>query len=322
MSYDFAVPTATHLPLDMSTPSVPLSVLLALDGSRPSESAARVTLELAERRMALVQVLQIIDTRPVPIPPPLDVALAVADSAYGEAIQEERQLVVSSTLERLLGKEVSWPVAIKLGQPSHVILQEALQQGATLITVGLRHHGAVERATHNDTVHEILRATTIPVLAVTEQQRTLPHHVVVGMDFSRASIDAARVALTLMGDGGTMTLAYVAPAFAFGIEEGEQLIRQLGVAAAFEKVHASLAPSHGIAIDDVILDGTLTRNIAATLRAHVDSVNADLVALGARRHGRLERWIVGSVTADFTREGRHSLLAVPAMDQSAPTATS
>lgn len=322
MSYDFVSSSATHLPLDMSTPSRPLSVLLALDGSRPSESAARVTRELAERRMALVQVLQIIDTRPVPIPPPLDVALAVADSAYGEAIQSERQLVVSSTLEKMLGREVSWPVAIKLGQPSHLILQEALQGGATLITVGLRHHGAVERATHNDTVHDILKGTTIPVLAVTEQLKGLPHHVVVGMDFSTASIDAARVALGLLADGGTMTLAYVAPAFAFGIEEGEQLIRQLGVAAAFRKVREALAPNHGITIDDVVLDGTLTRNIAATLRAHVDSVNADLVALGARRHGRLERWVVGSVTSDFTREGLHSLLAVPALDHTIPPTTS
>ena len=180
-------------------------------------------------------------------------------------------------------------------------------------------HRAIERATRNDTVHEILRATTLPVIAVTEQLQSLPRHVVVGMDFSRASIDAARTALALLAEGGRLTLAYVAPAFAFGMEEGEQLVQQLGVAAAFSQIRETLAPARGATIDTVVLDGALTRNIATTLRAWVDDVKADLVALGARRHGRLERWVVGSVTSDFAREGLHSLLAVPALDERLPT---
>ena len=316
MSYQLATPPSPASVLEIAPHDIsPLSVLLALDGSAASDAAAHLALSLAEQRMAIVQVLQVIDTRPVPIPPPLDVALAVADAAYGEAIQNERETVVAGGLEKTLGREVSWPVAIRLGQPSHVILHEALTQGATMVVLGLRHHHLVERATHNDTVHEILRASTLPVLAATDKLRSLPTHVVVGMDFSSASIDAARAALALLADGGRLTLAYVAPPLTFGIEEGEQLVRQLGVAAAFDRVRDALRPPHGVTIATVVLDGTLTRNIATTLRSFVDKTDADLVALGARRHGRLERWVVGSVTSDFARDGTHSLLAVPPIER-------
>lgn len=319
MSFDFAMSAMPIRPPDSQLRQIaPLSVLLALDGGPGGDAAARVALALAEQRMSLVRVLQVIDTRPVPIPPPLDVALAVADAAYGQSLQSEHETLVSSRLEKTLAREVSWPVGIRLGQPSHVILHEALSHDATLIAMGLRHHRAIDRAMRNDTVHEILRATTLPVIAVTEQLQSLPTHVVVGMDFSRASIDAARAALALLADGGRLTLAYVASAFAFGIEEGEQLVQQLGVAAAFNQVREALAPPRGATIDTVVLDGTLTRNIATTLRGYVDDVQADLVALGARRHGRLERWVVGSVTSDFAREGLHSLLAVPALDEQLP----
>jgi nucleotide-binding universal stress UspA family protein len=36
-----------------------------------------------------------------------------------------------------------------------------------------------------------------------------------------------------------------------------------------------------------------------------------MLALGSVRHGRIERWIVGSVTTDIARNGRHSMLVVP-----------
>lgn len=297
-------------------PAATPSVLLAFDDAPASKAAARLASDLAEKRMATVRAVQVVDTRPVPIPPPLDVALAVADAAYGATIQAERQLVVEAALTKALGHAVDWSVEVRLGMPSEVILHEAQREGATLIALGLHHHGMMDRATRNDTVHDILRATTIPVLASTVELPQLPRRIVVGMDFSEASIHAARVARDLLADEGRLVLVYVTPAFAYGIEEGEQLIRRLGVSAAFEQVLHAIGTRPGMTVENVVLDGTLTRNIAATLREFVERTGADLVALGARRHGRLERWVVGSVTSDFAREGKHSLLAVPALDAS------
>ncbi|HEX2781570.1 MAG TPA: universal stress protein [Gemmatimonadaceae bacterium] len=295
-------------------PGATPSLLLAFDDAPASKAAARLAFDLAEKRMASVRALQVIDTRPVPIPPPLDVALAVADAAYGAAIQDERRMVTEVELAKAIGHAVDWPVAVRLGMPSETILHEAQQEGVTLIALGLHHHGVIERATRNDTVHDILRATTVPVLAATVDLHELPRRIVVGMDFSEASVYAARVARDLLADEGRLVLVYVTPSFAYGIEEGEQLIRKLGVSAAFEQVREAIGARGGMTVENVVLDGTLTRNIAATLRQFVEETGADLVALGARRHGRLERWVVGSVTSDFAREGKHSLLAVPALD--------
>jgi nucleotide-binding universal stress UspA family protein len=44
---------------------------------------------------------------------------------------------------------------------------------------------------------------------------------------------------------------------------------------------------------------------------NADSANIDMLALGSVRHGRFEQWMVGSVTTDVARDGRHSMLVVP-----------
>src|SRR3954468_12574115 len=67
------------------------TVLLAVDGTSASEAAARVALDLAERRGARVHVLTVVDTRPAPMPPPLDVAIAIAHGAFGDSVHEEQK---------------------------------------------------------------------------------------------------------------------------------------------------------------------------------------------------------------------------------------
>jgi nucleotide-binding universal stress UspA family protein len=134
----------------------------------------------------------------------------------------------------------------------------------------------------------------------------------VGVDFTRASTEAARVALGLLAPGGTVTLAYAPGVLVSTQEEGERHIHDLGVEAAFDALVRTLDAAPDVTFERTRLDPTVPHPSAAhRLLAFAEETQADLIVLGSRRHGRVERWMLGSVTTDVARDGRISVLAVP-----------
>lgn len=287
------------------------TVLLAVDRTSASDSAARVALDLAERRGARVHVLTVMDTRSAPMPPPLDLALAIADGAYGDSVHEEQKRELRIALSTTLDRQLDWPVEVKLGTPSRVIVDEARRIGATLVVLGLRRHHAVDRAFNDETALNVMRAAPCPVFGVTPETRALPRRALVGVDFSRASLAAAQAARALLGDGGTIVLAYVAPPVEASLpDDGERVIHDLGVRSALDWFTSELrAP--GLTVESVVIPPRIGQSVCQRLTDHADEAPVDMIALGSLRHGRMERWILGSVTTDVARDGSYSLLVVP-----------
>ena len=104
-------------------------------------------------------------------------------------------------------------------------MKEARRVGAVLIIVGLRRHGRLDRAVHDETTLNVIRRASCPVLGVTEGTRDLPTHMLVAMDFSEASDIAARTAQSIAGEDPTLVFAYVATPRTLSLEEGETVIR-------------------------------------------------------------------------------------------------
>jgi nucleotide-binding universal stress UspA family protein len=181
--------------------------------------------------------------------------------------------------------------------------------------MGLRHHGVVDRALHDETTLTVARQAHGAVLGVTSALCGLPHRAVVGVDFGPASIRAARGALAMLAAPGTsgptvLRLVYVNRSGVDGAREdtaGEQLIKRLGVDAAFDQLVRELVVPPGIHVDCVTRQGS----IADALLACADQTRADLIAVGSVRHERIERWILGSVTTEVVRDGRCSVLIIP-----------
>ena len=195
------------------------------------------------------------------------------------------------------------------------ILRWAEHEGAALIVMGLRHHGLVDRVLRDETTLTVARRARAAVLGVTPTLPGLPRSAVVGVDFGPASIRAARAALDIL-DPGTPTsrsplrLAYVdRTGFECGREDtaGEAVIRDLGVAAAFERLVDELAAPPTVDVETVVRRGV----VAHELLALVDESGADLIVVGSLRHERIERWILGSVTTEVVRDGRCSVLIIP-----------
>lgn len=293
-------------PLDLSG----RAVLLAVDGSEGAIAGAHIALALSTTRHAVIHVVHVVDTRSAPIPPPLDLALAMDDEPAGFTVGTQQTQDIQVALEATIGHAIDWPVRIMKGTPASAIAQEARRIGAVLIIVGLRRHGRIDRALTEATALTVMHNAACPVLGVVPGLTELPARVLAAVDFSEASLLAARAARSVVRDGGLLVLAYVAPLGAVLPDDGELVIHDLGVQAGFARTAEELG-REDITFDHVVLHRELPRSPAEMLLEYADGAKSDLLAAGSVRHGRIDRWMMGSVSTDLVRDGRRSVLIVP-----------
>jgi nucleotide-binding universal stress UspA family protein len=98
---------------------------------------------------------------------------------------------------------------------------------------------------------------------------------------------------------------------ATNVLEGRRGVHALGVDAAFGQLIAELAPAAGVRVERAIVPSAPGHAEAEQLLSLVDRAHAELLAVRSHHHDRVERWLLGSVTTDLVREGRHSVLVVP-----------
>ena len=310
------------VPAGAFQPSHPINlngraVLLATDGSAGDAAATRVAMSLATKYHAVIHVISVIDTRAVPFPPAFDLALAIGvpDSAVVSDQKEVQE--VRAALAVATGHPIDWPIHVALGAPATTIADEAQRLGVALVIVGLHRHGRVDRTLNNETALNVMRHASCPVLGVVPGMTELPVRVLAAMDFGDTSLVAARMACAVVGDGAVLVMAYVPPLTALLFDQGEKVIHDLGVHAAFAQASRAL-DGEGITFDHVVLHHELPRTTAEMLLDYADSAKSDLLVAGSARHGRLERWMIGSVSTDLVQEGRHSVLIVPPLDSQRP----
>jgi len=190
------------------------------------------------------------------------------------------------------------------------IASVAKRIGAGLVVLGLRHHGRIDRVTHDETVLNVMHLTGCPVFGVSKTLTSLPVRVLVAVDFSQASQDAARAALSIVGPGGKLVLAYAAQITGYDSSDGETVIHDLGVKAGFEALAAELQRA-GAAVDHVVLHHEAPRPVADLLLDYAHEMRADAIVCGSARHGRIDKWMLGSVSTELVRAGTTSVLVFP-----------
>ena len=289
-------------------------LLVAVTGGPDTAAPVAVAHALEQRYATTVSAIQVIDISAAPLPTPLPSAFALARKLIGDGPYEADARALREQFAELLGVPNAWPVNIALGTPVTEILRHAEAHGAALIVMGLRHHGTVDRLFRDETTLAVARHAHAPVLAVVPAMRGLPRRAVVGVDFGPASIRAARAALDVLArpvnrGSALLRLVYVdrGAGDAAREESGERVIVRLGVKAAFEQLIRELDVPAEIHVDSTTLYG----EPSVELMAFATESEADLIAVGSQRHDRVERWILGSVTAEIVRDGRCSVLVIP-----------
>lgn len=204
----------------------------------------------------------------------------------------------------------TWPITVLVGPTARTLAGEAERRGASLIVMGIGRHNPLDRLFGTETTLATLRESRVPVLAVGPNFPAAPSHAVVGLDFSVASIQAARLALHLLSPGGHLSLVHVRPRFEHPSADWQAWDADYGrtLPPLFDQVSAQLDVPAGISVETVTVRG----DPAPALLAFAQQANADLVAVGTQRHSFFERLVVGSVATRVLRTSRVGVLAVPA----------
>jgi nucleotide-binding universal stress UspA family protein len=280
------------------------SVLLATDASPAAVAAPRVAAALASRWRVTPNVCTVVP------PPPVAIDPAGAAIVYSPALAEELRREVARQLESSAPAAVRWPREVGVGAPAAEIVRIAAARGSDLIVLGLRPHAFLDRVFRDETALTVMRQATVPVLAVTPFMKPVARRIAVAIDFSRASIAAARAALALLDDGGSLMLAYVEPPSEPrpADAEGFTAIYAQGVAAAFTRLRQELTARANVRIESVVLHGG---GVAPALLSFARRAEIDLLAVGSQRHSIARRAVVGSVTTALARAATCSLLVIP-----------
>ena len=285
-------------------------LLVATDGTSGSDAALRLARLLVGRTGADVHVLSVV----TPLTDSFGEYGAVNLTAEVDAArQRDMRSRVEQQLRTVLGEECGWAVEVRLGDAARVIAREASELRAQAIIVGLGDHGFLDRLGGTETVLSLIRLASIPVLAIPSGFDEIPRRALVAVDFSPASIEAARAALELLQDFTMLYLVHVAPrpALLDTMRVAWESEYDTGTAAAMQQVRTELAIPPAIAVEEVMVRGDPSTEI---LR-FTDASGVNLIVCANHGRGFLHRLVLGSVTTRVLRGAKCAVLVVPGRGQ-------
>ena len=282
-------------------------VLVASDGAEAiSEALYRAGRRAAAAYGGVIEVLGVVEPLPgVSAGAEVVPVSADLDASRMRRLREDLQRTVSVAA----AGDPAWPIQILLGSPPRILAREALRRGASLLVMGIGRHNPLDRLFGAETTLATLRESPVPVLAVGSNFPALPQQAVVGLDFSVASLQAAQLALRLLGPGGHLALVHVRPRFEEPSPDWQAWDADYSrtLPPLLAQVRAELEIPDGITVETVVVRG----DPAPTLLSYAQQVGADLIAVGTQRHSFVERLLVGSVATRVLRHARCGVLAVP-----------
>ncbi|AHG89455.1 UspA domain-containing protein [Gemmatirosa kalamazoonensis] len=206
---------------------------------------------------------------------------------------------------------MAWPTRIVSAPSADAIAAVADEERASLVVLDIGRHRLYERLLGTETSLRVLRGGDRPVLAVGPEADGVFRRAVVALDFGAASLRAAAIAARLLAPGGILSLVHVKPRVELwepGVVESPS--GTPGLHGRLQRLAAALRHGTtgceecgaGEARPDVrVGTATLVGDPAAELLDYAAHVGADLVAVGTRGAGFVERLLVGSVATDVIR---------------------
>jgi nucleotide-binding universal stress UspA family protein len=275
-----------------------------VDGSRESIAALNTAASIARRRCCPLHALTVLSPYP-------GYHLNPVGDESAENVNRLRMNLRDSELNdivNVLEPSEDWTHEVVMGRPVRELNAAAEHRGAEMLVIGRREHSAMDRILGGETTLQIMRMSAVPVLSVGSDLET-PRTVVAAMDFSPSSILAAKSALALMKGSGTLYLVFVEPPAAL-VPTGFPAPKERfpgDIVAWFRRVGEELGAHPGINVEPVVLTG----RPASAVVQFAERVGADLIAAGTHGHGRLERFLLGSVSTGIARNAACGVLVVP-----------
>jgi len=198
------------------------------------------------------------------------------------------------------------------------IVTEVESDDADFLVIGAHGHTGVERFLLGSTTDRVVRQAGCPVLVVPANAEAPQHgqfrRILCGVDFSSASLRAFRYAIHLADRDGEVRLLHA-------IEMPPELrerqivaahdvdaVRMAAEKAAHQRLQALFpgADAPPVRIAAQVAEGRAHRQILELARQE----GADLIVLGARGRGAVDRWLFGSNTQAVLNDAPCAVLTV------------
>lgn len=269
-------------------------------------AALRAAELLAAHTKSEVLVLSVVEPDPAT---PYDPQFGFVSPEYQEIRRDIRDSNVRRQVRSATAKGAEWPIDIQFGAAPMVIADEARRQNASLVIMDSGRHALVARLLAGETALRTIRRARTPVLAVVGDIEKLPSIAVSAIDFSPASIAAARAARDLLSDDATLYLVHVwsRSSSDHPSERARDDAYERALPERFARALAAIDVPPGISIHRITLLGDPVEEILS----FAASQGAELIAAGRRGYGFFERLLVGSTTTALLRGAKCSVLVTP-----------
>lgn len=297
-------PFSSEQQWEFETPEIG-GIVVGFDGSPASRSAIETASAIAAANRWQVRVVSV-------IPPMSSYKLNLGADEPPSEIEDLRIQLRDAALRDAIGTQLdraAWVRQVVIGKPAREIAEVADKCAANLIILGRSQRRGIERLLSGGTTSQVLHCSSVPVLLV-ENEIAKASTVVVAVDFSRASVRAASVALQMVASPGTVYLAYVQESLGIvpdviGPDPESYSGETLGL---FRRFLAQLRPPRGVVVQTVVLNGMPV----PVITEFCQQVGADLLAVGTRGMSAPARAVLGSVSVGLARKLHIPLLIAPA----------
>lgn len=291
--------------LDQDGPMSHQPIVVGVDTSAEAAAAAELGVRLAHADSSPIQLVHAIRN---PWAAPL--------VAGGADVPQEFAAVLDQAAREQLGRSLGGRVPpallremiVEVGRPAEVITTIARDKLAGLIVLGGKHHSAVGRWLGGSTSHNVVRATSVPVL-VTKGELASVHRILVALETSEAAAPtlaaARRLAHTLGAELRALSVVEPLPPLP---ESGPAMDPEPYTALWRETIETELRPLTAEAGIELLVR---TGPTVATIEAELAAWPADLLVVGSHGKSWTQRMMLGSVTERLLDHLPTSLVVVP-----------
>ena len=306
----------------------PTKILLATDGSREAELAARTAADLAEKTASELHLVHVFGIAPwYPIYPEATSPgewVAQEDPMLEEDLQRTSEQRAREMLDTEVEKARSAGVTVaqvylREGGVAEEIVALAEEIGAGLIVMGSRARGGIRRALMGSVSDAVVQHAHCPVMVVRADPIAFPAKILVATDGSReaelASSSAADLAERTGSELHFVYVGHLPPVFyespgAWALDPDLQRRMQ-------ERVEEEVGTRLNEQVQRVReaggeVAGTHARvgRPDAEIVGLAGELGAGLIVLGSRGHGPLRSALMGSVSDSVVRHARCPVLVV------------
>lgn len=279
------------------------SIVVGVDDAPASLRAAALACTIGEAMEAACHLVHAVpDAAAVP---EFERASAVAPG-MAERLEREAARRLTARLRAAVPPAAARALEVRRGRAAAVLAERAAHYHATLVVLGRKRHGPLERALGGSTAHYLVRALDVPVLLAT---RSSIRRVLAVIDVSPAAAPTLEEARRLAkGVGAELRVLHVVspiryPRVVPRAPDRKLLERQ--AVEGFERFANELGVAEG---ERVVRRGSPETEIAA----EAASWKADVVVVGSQGKGYVDRLLIGSTTEWLLdRLATASLLVVP-----------